>query len=36
MIPMKVTGKADKHPLYILINSDRTHNFINNKFANKL
>ena len=33
---LRVTGKADKHPLYILINYGSTHNFINNKFANKL
>jgi len=33
---LRVAGKVDKHPLYILINSGSTHNFLNSVFANKL
>lgn len=33
---LRVAGKVDKHPLYILIDSDNTRNFINSKSINKL
>jgi len=33
---LKAAGKVDKHPLYILIDSGSTHNFLNSVFANKL
>jgi hypothetical protein len=33
---LRVTEKADKHPLYILIDSDSSHNFLNSTSANKL
>jgi len=33
---LRVAGKVDKYPLYILIDSSSTHNFLNSAFANKL
>ena len=33
---LRVAKKVDKHPLYILIDSGSTHNFLNSAFANKL
>ena len=33
---LRVTGKADKHSVYILIDSGSTHNFLNSATANKL
>jgi len=33
---LRVAGKVDKHPLYILIDSGITHNFLNSAFATKL
>ena len=33
---LRVVGKVDKHPLYILIDFDSTYNFLNSMFANKL
>jgi hypothetical protein len=33
---LRVARKLDKHPLYILIDSGSTHNFLNSAFANKL
>jgi len=32
----RVSGQVDKHPLFILVNSGSTHNFINIYLANKL
>ena len=33
---LRVAGKVDRHPLYILIDSGSTQNFLNSAFANKL
>jgi len=33
---LKVTGKVDKSPLFIIVDSDNIHNFINTQMANKL
>jgi len=33
---LRVVGKVDKHPLYILIDSGSTYNFLNSAFATKL
>lgn len=33
---LRLTRKADKHPIYILIDSDNTHNFPNSMTTNKL
>jgi hypothetical protein len=33
---LKVTGKVDKLPIFILVDSGSTHNFMNTEVANKL